>query len=535
MKFWLTLLCLVAVVLATEEQMDDIFVEEKAQPIEPLAPLPFTEYTTPTPRKYYFFDAFDSTNSWTYTKSPEYRGRFTIDHAGESSGIPGDHFLIAREKHTRYAMYKQFDEPIVVTEDKALVVQFEFRMEDRVTCSGGYLKLLTGATGLESFDGSHPYSIMFGPDVCGGNNRLHFIFTTKNPFTGELVEHHKTAAVGVLLKPTTQLYTLIVKGNSYQILVDNELSAGGSIIDEFTPSPATCPDINDVKPDDYPAEVIMEPMPEDWSVEEDGDFEGSMIPNPDYPGPWTPRLIKVDRKIHIEHPIDAVSFEILVNDEGIMWNNLLITDDIDAARDFAEETFGVRKVYEDKWLEVERQRQQEIMEANQNNIPQAVSTPIYKNIPVMAVILVILLLVISLVRGNRMQNESISIEEDDTTGVDKVPSDEEETAETTEEEPKEELEEEEPEEKPLEEEIDAAVEEPTVEEPVVEEPVVEEPVVQEPVVEEPAVEEPVVEEPVVVEEPEPEPEVEQVQEAEEVEEVVVKTTRRRNNRRRRVS
>lgn len=30
-----------------------------------------------------------------------------------------------------------------------------------------------------------PYTIMFGPDKCGNDNKLHFIFRHKNPVTGE--------------------------------------------------------------------------------------------------------------------------------------------------------------------------------------------------------------------------------------------------------------------------------------------------------------------------------------------------------------
>lgn len=35
-----------------------------------------------------------------------------------------------------------------------------------------------------------PYTIMFGPDKCGEDYKLHFIFRHKNPKTGEYEEKH---------------------------------------------------------------------------------------------------------------------------------------------------------------------------------------------------------------------------------------------------------------------------------------------------------------------------------------------------------
>lgn len=42
----------------------------------------------------------------------------------------------------------------------------------------------------EEFSDKTPYSIMFGPDKCGGTNKVHLIFRYKNPKTGEVEEKH---------------------------------------------------------------------------------------------------------------------------------------------------------------------------------------------------------------------------------------------------------------------------------------------------------------------------------------------------------
>ena len=55
------------------------------------------------------------------------------------------------------------------------------------------------------------------------------------------------------------------------------------------------PDPMDVKPegyDDIPAQ-IPDPeaeQPDDWDEEDDGAWEPPMIDNPDYQGPWTPKM-----------------------------------------------------------------------------------------------------------------------------------------------------------------------------------------------------------------------------------------------------
>lgn len=42
----------------------------------------------------------------------------------------------------------------------------------------------------EQFHDRTPYSIMFGPDKCGEDYKLHFIFRHKNPLNGDMEEKH---------------------------------------------------------------------------------------------------------------------------------------------------------------------------------------------------------------------------------------------------------------------------------------------------------------------------------------------------------
>jgi len=42
----------------------------------------------------------------------------------------------------------------------------------------------------DQFHDKTPYTIMFGPDKCGEDYKLHFIFRHKNPKTGKYEEKH---------------------------------------------------------------------------------------------------------------------------------------------------------------------------------------------------------------------------------------------------------------------------------------------------------------------------------------------------------
>lgn len=64
------------------------------------------------------------------------------------------------------------DKPMAVSD--GVTVQYEARWAAGHTCGGGYLKFFTYD---EEFSGDSmvadtPYSIMFGPDKCGGTNKV---------------------------------------------------------------------------------------------------------------------------------------------------------------------------------------------------------------------------------------------------------------------------------------------------------------------------------------------------------------------------
>merc|ERR1712086_582040 len=133
--------------------------------------------------------------------------------------------------------------------------------------------------------------------------------------------------------------------------------------------------------DDQPEE-IPDPnakKPEDWDEEDDGEWEAPMIDNPDFKGEWKPKMIdNPDYKGPWEHPsIDNpeykfdenmykvckdgcthVGFEIWQVMTGTLFDDIIVTDSVDEAKEYAEKTFfknkeGEKKMYDDK-MEAER-------------------------------------------------------------------------------------------------------------------------------------------------------------------------------------
>lgn len=271
---------------------------------------------------------------------------------------------------------KEFD-----NKGKDLILQYEVKFEQKIDCGGAYIKLW-GPDGEQSaFGGDTPYSIMFGPDVCGSTKRTHAIFNYPPKDDNLLIKNDVTLSVNQL----PHLYTFYVKpDNTFEIYVDGDVVREGSLeenwdflepkeIKDPEESKPTdwvdakkIPDPEDVKPegyDDIPAQ-IPDPeaeMPDDWDEDEDGEWEPPMLDNPEYKGPWKPKMIdNPDYVGEWEHPLianpdyvqdaelyyrckpcTAIGFELWQVKSGTMFDNILVTDDFDVAKD-AMDAFKVK-------------------------------------------------------------------------------------------------------------------------------------------------------------------------------------------------
>ena len=265
------------------------------------------------------------------------------------------------------------------TVGKPLVIQFTVKHEkkDYAFCGGGYIKLLPGKVDPKTFGGDTPYSIMFGPDICGGNRRVHVILEHEG------TNHLISKTIAPKSDELTHVYTLILKpDNTYQVLIDSEEVSSGSLDEhwEMLP-PKTIPDPDASKPEDWVDEEMIEDpedvkpegwddipekisdpeatKPDDWDDEDDGEWEAPMIPNPDYKGPWSAKIIKnpeykgpwehpeIDNpeyepndKLYIHPNLKYIGFELWQVKSGTIFDNILVTDDIEYAKKFADDTYG---------------------------------------------------------------------------------------------------------------------------------------------------------------------------------------------------
>ncbi|XP_031623952.1 calnexin isoform X2 [Contarinia nasturtii] len=416
------------------------------------------QYESPTiqPGKFHFAEHFDDVQTFdekwiksTAKKgeddSDKYDGVWSIE-APEEPILRNDLGLVLKSKARHSAIASRLIKPFVFT-DKPLIVQYEVQLQDGQECGGSYIKLLSSGketTDLKTFHDKTPYTIMFGPDKCGNDYKLHFIFRHTNPLNGSIEEKHakktKERIEEVFTDKKPHLYQLIVRpDNTYSIAVDHKIINEGSLLTDFTPpvnppkeiddpkdfKPESwderekIPDPHAAKPEDWDEQeppqipdvtankptgwlddeetMIHDPTakkPEDWDSEIDGEWEAPLIPNPicekavgcglwkaplvanpkyrgkwraplidnpNYQGKWAPRRIAnpdffEDFNPFKMTPISAVGLELWSMSNNILFDNLLITDDIVVADEWAAVTFDLKQKQMDLQSETMLQR-----------------------------------------------------------------------------------------------------------------------------------------------------------------------------------
>uniref|UniRef100_A0A8C1KC91 Calnexin n=1 Tax=Cyprinus carpio TaxID=7962 RepID=A0A8C1KC91_CYPCA len=324
---------------------EDVEEEEEKAPGPP--PVPTVTYRAPEPMgEHYFAESFDKgtlQGSWCVVLCV---GKWEVEEMKDTK-LPGDKGLVLKSKAKHHAISALLLRPFTF-DTKPLIVQYEVNFQTGIDCGGAYVKLLaqTPDLDLEEFVDKTPYTIMFGPDKCGEDYKLHFIFRHKNPKTGEFEEKHAKKPDADLrtyyTDKKTHLYTLVLNpDNSFEILIDQTVVNSGSLLNDMTPpinppaeiedpddhkpedwderpkiqdpdsvkpedwdedAPAKIPDEDAVKPDgwlDEEPEYIGDPdalKPEDWDEDMDGEWEAPQIPNPICEtapgcGPWERPMI----------------------------------------------------------------------------------------------------------------------------------------------------------------------------------------------------------------------------------------------------
>ncbi|MBA0855009.1 hypothetical protein Goshw_007917, partial [Gossypium schwendimanii] len=256
---------------------------------------------------------------------------------------------------------------------------------------------------------------MFGPDICGTQTKkLHVILS----YQGQNYPIRKDLQCET--DKLTHFYTFILRPDaSYSVLIDNRERETGSMYTDWDILPprkikdvkAKKPadwddreyieDPNDVKPEGYdkiPAQ-IPDPKakevcahcsmskgrifqmdrtisPDDWDDEEDGIWKTPKIPNPAYKGPWKRKKIKNpnykgkwktpwidnpefedDPDLYVLRPIKYVGIEVWQVKAGSVFDNILICDDPQYAREVVEDIWARnREAEKEAFEEAEKER-----------------------------------------------------------------------------------------------------------------------------------------------------------------------------------
>jgi len=338
--------------------------------------------------KIYFKEDFND-KSWEsrWVVSSEWKSKSDL---GEWKWTAGEHFADAADKGIQtgedarfYGLSAKLDEPFT-NEGKEFVLQFSVKHEQELDCGGAYIKLLGGDVNQKKFGGDTPYQVMFGPDICGySNRRTHVIFNYPPKNDNLLIKDD----VRVETDKLTHLYTLVVKPDAtFEVFIDQESVRQGLLEEAFDFLPAKeindpsvskpadwveermIADPEDTKPagyDDIPAE-IPDPeatKPDDWDDEEDGEWEPPLVDNPDFKGPWKAKLIdnpaykgewvhpkipnpdfKVDETLAVRvKDATHVGFELWQVKSGTIFDDILVTDSLKEAIEYANETFNKKK------------------------------------------------------------------------------------------------------------------------------------------------------------------------------------------------
>jgi len=320
---------------------------------------------------YFSDDLSNGMDNWVQSKHKSDYGKFELGN-GKIFADENDKGLFTSQDAKFYALSAKHDE--FSNAEKTIVYQFSVKHAQQIDCGGGYIKIFPASFEPEDLHGESDYNIMFGPDICGySTKKVHVIFN----YNGK--NHLIKKEIKCKDDQFTHVYTLAVKPtNEYEVFIDGESVQAGKLEDDWDmlePKEIKDPeakkpddwvenamidDPEDVKPEGWDdiAEYIADPeaeIPEDWDEDMDGEWEPPMvnnpeykgewkakqIDNPDYKGPWVHPMIanpdfKADDFLYKYDSFGAIGLDLWQVKSGTVFDNFLVTDDVDEAIEAAK-------------------------------------------------------------------------------------------------------------------------------------------------------------------------------------------------------
>jgi len=331
----------------------------------------------------YFQDNFSDGDAWKerwiQSKHKDDYGSFELS-AGKLYADAENKGLRTSQDAKFYAQSAKFPKSFS-NKGKDLVVQFSVKHDQKIDCGGGYVKVFPADFDPEDMHGESQYNLMFGPDICGySTKKVHVIFNHDGK------NHLIKKEIKCKDDQLTHVYTLSLKqDNTYEVFIDGESEKAGSLGEDWDIlKPKEIKDPEAKKPDDWvnekkiddpedskpagwddEAEYVQDPdakIPEDWDEEMDGEWEPPMINNPEFKGEWKPKQIdNPDYKGPWVHPMvanpeyvaddalyaydswGAIGLDLWQVKSGSVFDNFLISDDIDGALEAAKKAVADSK------------------------------------------------------------------------------------------------------------------------------------------------------------------------------------------------
>ncbi|CAM42714.2 putative calreticulin [Leishmania braziliensis MHOM/BR/75/M2904] len=345
----------------------------------------------------FFHEEFNTLDGWVQSEHKDDYGKVELSAGALHVDAAKEQGMKLTEDSKFYAISKELPTP-VSNDGKPLVISFSVKNEQNLKCGGAYLKFFSELN-QKDLHSESPYWLMFGPDVCGFQNRLHFIFNYND-------ENHLWRSFWRLTKElnekATHVYTVqISPNNTYQLYVDGKYIQEGSLVDEWEMlPPKTIADPEEKKPSNWIEDSMMDDpydtkpedwddelptiaddtavKPDDWVDEEDGEWEAPRIPNPKYRGAWVPRRIdnpnykgvwspqqipnpdyKEDPNLYKSPaPLKYVGIDVWQVESGSIFDNIIIGDDLQEVLKVVESTYGAMAEDEMNLIEAEAEERQ---------------------------------------------------------------------------------------------------------------------------------------------------------------------------------
>jgi len=360
--------------------------------------------------KTHFKDEFDSkwADRWVQSNFKEAegtRGDFVRSHGKFYGDAEADQGIQTSQDARFYAYTATF--PKFSNKGKDLVLQYTVKHEQNIDCGGGYIKVLPSTVDQKEFNGDSQYNIMFGPDICGSSTKkVHLIFN----YNGK--NHLIKKNIPAESDQFTHLYTLILHpDNTYEIQIDQKEVAKGSLKEDWdmleakeikdpkASKPADWVDAKEIadpedkKPEGYDDIVAQIPdpdatKPDDWDDELDGEWEAPQIANPEYKGEWKPKMIpnpeykgewihpmipnpayKDDDTLYQFEDNGAVGFELWQVKAGTIFDNILVSDSVEEAKEHADATWSKttkdEKTHKEEQDKKQREKEEEERKAKE--------------------------------------------------------------------------------------------------------------------------------------------------------------------------